>query len=63
MCGRFSQAGDAFSIKAQGADLQTLFDAVDPIHLQPRYNIAPGQLVATVRKEDDGRHFRNLRWG
>jgi putative SOS response-associated peptidase YedK len=64
MCGRFSQAGNAFRIEMKGSDLQTLFDAVDPLPLSPRYNIAPGQMIATVRHEEDHRrHFRKLRWG
>jgi putative SOS response-associated peptidase YedK len=50
--------------RAARAELRTLFDTVDEPTNSPRYNVAPGQLVATVRLDDDGqRHWRNARWG
>lgn len=34
-----------------------------PLNLKPRYNAAPGQRVAVVRPEGDGRRVALLRWG
>ena len=33
------------------------------LNLRPRYNVAPGQNVATVRSGDGGRRLSMLRWG
>lgn len=58
MCGRFTQAGS-------GEELAALFDLeAAPEALAPRYNLAPGQPGAVVRREDSGRpRLRMLRWG
>ena len=42
-------------------DLMTLEGP--PLELAPRYNVAPGQQIAAVRKEQDGRRLAMLRWG
>lgn len=34
-----------------------------PVELRPRYNVAPGQSIAAVRAEADGRRLSLLRWG
>ena len=34
-----------------------------PMDLKPRYNVAPGQQVAAVRADTDGRRLSMLRWG
>ncbi len=57
MCGRFTQR---FSWR----ELHELLDLIGtPANLAPRYNVAPGQQVATVRTEDGGRRLARLRWG
>ncbi|MCY4606991.1 MAG: SOS response-associated peptidase [bacterium] len=57
MCGRFTQR---FSWR----ELHELLDLVGPaVNLAPRYNVAPGQQVATVRSEDDGQRLAMMRWG
>ena len=57
MCGRFTQR---FSWR----ELHELLDLIaTPANLAPRYNVAPGQQVATVRAEDGGRRLAMLRWG
>ncbi len=58
MCGRFTQS---FSWD----DLIELFGALNgpPVDLKPRYNVAPGQQVAAIRGERDGRCLAMLRWG
>ena len=57
MCGRFTQR---FSWR----ELHELLDLIgSPANLAPRYNVAPGQQVATVRAEDGGRRLAMLRWG
>lgn len=59
MCGRYA-------ISHSAADLQSLFEVVNPDHLsaQPRYNIAPTQLVPMVFLNREGeRSAGNARWG
>ena len=34
-----------------------------PLELAPRYNVVPGQNIAAVRLEPDGRRLAMLRWG
>ncbi len=44
--------------------VRQLFDFVESPNLAPRYNIAPSQDIAVVRRGDDGkRHLGFLRWG
>ena len=57
MCGRFTQT---FSWQ-EVHDLLTLEGP--PPELAPRYNVAPGQNIAAVRLEPDGRRLAMLRWG
>ena len=57
MCGRLTQR---FSWRRVHAFLSLLPPA---LNLRPRYNAAPGQCVAVVRPEDDGRRLALLRWG
>ncbi len=58
MCGRFT-----LSTPAQ--TLQQIFDLTETPDLPPRYNIAPSEAIATVRRpEPDGeRQLDLLRWG
>ena len=56
MCGRFAQ------ITPSGV-LINLFAVTDSLPLQPRYNIAPTQDVASVRASGHQRHLALLRWG
>ena len=59
MCGRFVRA---ISIE----DMCRAFGIKPPelVDLQPRYNIAPGQMVAAVRSVNGGqRELVELRWG
>lgn len=58
MCGRFTQTHSSF-------DIAKAFDLTNVPQLEPRYNIAPTQQVATVIRPNPqkGREFRWLRWG
>lgn len=57
MCGRFT-------LTVSGAELAELFGVPDLAHLQPRYNVAPGQLIATVRHPvGKGAELAMLKWG
>lgn len=57
MCGRFT-------LTASGEELAEAFDLDDAPALAPRYNIAPSQLVAVVRRDPDGvRRLTTLTWG
>ena len=57
MCGRFT-------LRAPGEEVAAFFDPGGPgPDLRPRYNIAPGQLVAAVRAEGAERRIAMLRWG
>jgi putative SOS response-associated peptidase YedK len=58
MCGRFTQY-------AQRAELARLL-GIDPGDVpprNPRYNIAPTQLVVVLRLDDGQRSIREMRWG
>lgn len=56
MCGRFS-------LTATPGDVRALFAYIDQPNFPPRYNIAPTQPIATVRKEHGQRRFVLVRWG
>jgi putative SOS response-associated peptidase YedK len=57
MCGRFS-------LTATPADVRAVFHLDEEPLLQPRYNIAPSQDVAVVRRsEAGGRELVLMRWG
>jgi putative SOS response-associated peptidase YedK len=57
MCGRFTLTSPA-------SKLVEIFGLLDPkIQLEPRYNIAPTQLVACIRQSDGFRSLELLRWG
>lgn len=59
MCGRYT-------LRVTPAELAEIFQVFrETESWQPRYNIAPTQVVACVRREpaDSGRHLAMLRWG
>ena len=56
MCGRYT-------LSSPGDLVADLFDLDQVPEIPPRYNVAPTQEVAVVRREDDHRAFRWLRWG
>ena len=57
MCGRFTQV-------LSWPELRDLMELEGPmLDLAPRYNVAPGQQIAAVRREPDGRRLGMLRWG
>lgn len=58
MCGRFTQISSS-------ADMAKAFDLAHVPHLEPRYNIAPTQQVATILRSNSKseREFKWLRWG
>ena len=57
MCGRITQ-------RFSWQELHELLSLVGPpVNLRPRYNAAPGQRIAAVRREDDGLRLAMLRWG
>lgn len=57
MCGRFTQ-------RYTWREADEFLDLLGPAqNLQPRYNVAPNQDVAAVRKNDEGRRLSMLRWG
>lgn len=56
MCGRFS-------LTATPEDVRALFAYIDQPNFPPRYNIAPTQPIATVRREHGQRRFVLVRWG
>lgn len=57
MCGRFTQ-------RYTWREADEFLDLLGPAqNLQPRYNVAPSQNVAAVRKNDEGRRLSMLRWG
>jgi putative SOS response-associated peptidase YedK len=55
MCGRFV-------ITSAPEALRRLFDYIEQPNFPPRYNIAPTQPIPVV-VNDNGRHFRLMRWG
>lgn len=57
MCGRFTLALPPELIAE-------VIGGIEQNHLQPRYNIAPTQLVAVIRQDTRGRRYLGyLRWG
>ena len=58
MCGRFVTVIPADELKA-------IFDLIDNLMIEPRYNVTPTQSVGVVRycDESDHYHFAQLRWG
>ncbi|BAU66413.1 hypothetical protein STA3757_38170 [Stanieria sp. NIES-3757] len=58
MCGRFTQTSSS-------SEIAKAFDLADVPPLEPQYNIAPTQQVATILRSDPEREreFRWLRWG
>jgi putative SOS response-associated peptidase YedK len=58
MCGRFTQT---FS----NSDIESAFNLANVPEIEPRYNIAPTQQVATILRSDpeSDREFKELRWG
>lgn len=56
MCGRFT-------LRVPAAELVEIFRLLRRPDVQPRYNIAPTQPVAVVRRIDRGRELSMLRWG
>ena len=58
MCGRFT-------LNKSGEAIASAFQLTEVPQVQPRYNIAPTQLVPTVlhTAENNNRQFHQLRWG
>jgi putative SOS response-associated peptidase YedK len=57
MCGRFA-------FYSPGEATAALFGAASPTEVEPRYNIAPTQFIAAVRRdEQDTPELAMLRWG
>ncbi len=56
MCGRFT-------LRTPAHALAEAFGVPERPNLAPRYNIAPTQAVAAVRRADGGRELVMLRWG
>ncbi len=56
MCGRYSLSSAPEEVKA-------LFEYPEQPDFPPRYNIAPTQPIALVKRENGGRHFDLARWG
>ncbi len=56
MCGRYTITSAPEAIRA-------LFWYADQPNLPPRYNIAPTQPIAIVRRQEGERHFALVRWG
>jgi putative SOS response-associated peptidase YedK len=56
MCGRFILVSNPEAVAA-------LFGYADRPNFPPRFNVAPGQPVATVRSEGGAPRFALLRWG
>ncbi len=57
MCGRFT-------LTAPPAQIAELFDLGESPDLRPRYNVAPGQEIATVQQEPEGNRLLVMRhWG
>ncbi|WP_296891799.1 SOS response-associated peptidase [Thiobacillus sp.] len=57
MCGRFA-------LKTPPSELATRFGLDEVVELAPRYNIAPGTDIPTIRHSPDGKRVMHmLRWG
>jgi putative SOS response-associated peptidase YedK len=55
-CGRYV-------VKSPSSKLKVKFHPDDAPLFEPRYNVAPTQLVPAVRQEDGKRRLAMLRWG
>ncbi len=56
MCGRYS-------LTASPDEVRELFEYLEQPNFPPRYNIAPTQPIAVVRRGPAGRQFALVRWG
>ncbi len=56
MCARYN-------LRITPAEAQAAFDLLRAPEWQPRYNIAPTQLVLAIRETDEGRVADRMRWG
>ena len=56
MCGRFF-------LSRSGAEMARAFDLDEEPALAPRYNIAPTQPIAVVRRAGERRVLEPMRWG
>lgn len=56
MCGRYT-------LTMTPEELKRLFRYIETPNFPPRYNIAPTQPIAIVRRERGERHFQLVRWG
>lgn len=58
MCGRYT-------LTTPGELIADVFDLAEAPHVEPRYNVAPTQEVAAIRRDEPGgeRRFARLRWG
>ena len=57
MCGRFT-------LRRSWAEIDELIRLGGAsLNLRPRYNVAPGQDAAVVRRKHGGRRLSMLRWG
>lgn len=56
MCGRYA-------LTASPEDVRALFGYAEQPNFPPRYNIAPTQPIAIVRRQHGARHFALVRWG
>ena len=57
MCGRFTLTTDIKTLKNVFQLKEYIFDYI------PRYNIAPGQNIHVIIKENDSRKLRLMKWG
>lgn len=57
MCGRFTIIADPVKVMERFEVEQLAFD------LQPRYNVAPGQLIPAIIADQGKRRMGQLRWG
>ncbi len=58
MCGRFTSKGKAEDIKKEFK-----VGRLNKVTFEPRYNIAPTQMIPAVLESDGERIVNNLRWG
>jgi putative SOS response-associated peptidase YedK len=57
MCGRYT-------LRVSPAELVEIFGVLQAMEFSPRYNVAPTQTVAAVRRAESGkREFAALKWG
>jgi putative SOS response-associated peptidase YedK len=55
MCGRFT-------LRARPEEVARVFDVHLPL-FEPRYNMAPSEVVGVVRETGQGREFAATKWG